>query len=212
MYLMVGTRPDIAFAVGVVSRTLESPSPRDWSKVKRIMRYLRGTTDLGLTYLPNKQSNELMVFSDADFGGDFTTGRSTSGVVSLYAGGALTWFSQRQRLNTTSTTHAELVAASEAARELIWLKRLFTSLIGVQSEPPTIFVDNNAAIRLAHNPEMHQRTKHIDIKHFYVREQVLEGEVKVKRVSTQENVADMFTKAMPKPRLIELSVALGLIG
>jgi Reverse transcriptase (RNA-dependent DNA polymerase) len=210
MYLMVGTRPDISFAVGVVSRTLDNPSSEDWSKVQRIMKYLRGTSSLGLTYLPNHQCNELTVFSDADFGGDKMTGLSTSGVVCMYAGCAITWFSQRQKSISTSTAHAELVAASEAARELVWLKRLFESLVGQRELPPVIYCDNEAAVKVAQNPEYHKRMKHIAIKHFYIREQVIEGEMMVQRVSSNLNFADLFTKPMPKPRLIELRVALGL--
>jgi transposase InsO family protein len=210
MYLMVGTRPDIAYAVGVVSRTLENPTFRDWSNVKRIMRYLRGTSNLGLTYEPNKIQNELTVYSDADYGGCIKTGCSTTGVVCLYGGGAVTWFSQRQKSTSLSTTESEIIAASEAARELVWLKRLFESLVGQREMPPIIYVDNEAAIRLAQNPEYHKRTKHIPIRHFFVRQQVSEGEMIVKRVATKDNVADMFTKPMPRPRLLELNVLIGL--
>jgi hypothetical protein len=209
MYLMVGTRPDIAFAVGVVSRTLENPSPRDWNKVKRIMRYLRGSSTLGLTYKPNKEHNNLEVFTDADYAGDMKTALSTTGVVCMFAGAAITWFSQRQRGISLSTTQSEIVAASEGARELVWLIRLYDGLVG-QREPPTIFIDNEAALKLAHNPEMHKRTKHIAIRHFFIRELVIEGEIEVSRVTTESNIADIFTKALPKPRMCKLRNMMGL--
>ena len=97
------------------------------------------------------------------------SGRSTSGVVVTYAGGPITWLSQRQATVSTSTTEAEIVAANEAVKELIWLKRLFKEVINL-NQTPSIQIDNTAAIRLAQNPEFHKRTKHIAIKHFFIRE------------------------------------------
>ncbi|KAG5872601.1 hypothetical protein JTB14_027942 [Gonioctena quinquepunctata] len=110
MYLMTGTRPDIAYAE------------------KRIFCYSKGSTDLGIIYKPGAKE-ELKTFSDADHGGDDTTGRSTTGVLSMYADGAISWYSQRQTSVAISTTEAEIVAASEAAREIVWLKRLFEEII-----------------------------------------------------------------------------------
>ncbi|KAG5861007.1 hypothetical protein JTB14_015716 [Gonioctena quinquepunctata] len=129
------------------------------------------STDLGIIYKPGAQE-ELKTFSDADHGGDDTTGRSTTGVLSMYADGAISWYSQRQTSVAISTTEAEIVAASEAAREIVWLKRLFDEIIVLRAVP-TLMVDNEAAIKLAENPEYHRRTKHIHIRHFFVRELVV---------------------------------------
>lgn len=120
-YLMVGTRPDIAYAVGVVSRKLDCPSREDWLKVKRILRYIKGTKTFGIHYKAQHFPGVIEAFSDADHGGDHDTGRSTTGVVCRYFGGAISWLSQRQTSVAISTTEAELVAASEGARELVWL-------------------------------------------------------------------------------------------
>jgi transposase InsO family protein len=209
MYLMTGTRPDIAFAVSVVSRNLENPDHSDVVKVKRILRYLKGTIDTGIVYRPQQNQNTLLCYSDADHGGDKTTGRSTTGVVCTYAEGAISWFSQRQTSVAISTTEAEVVAASEATREVVWLKRLLNDIARFD-DIPVIRIDNEAAIRLAQNPEYHRRTKHIQIRHFFVREKVAEGEVGVQSVTTEHQVADALTKALLGPRLKQLMIQMGL--
>jgi len=209
MYLMTGTRPDIAYAVGVVSRTLENPTYSDWLKVKRIFRYLKGTCEYGIVYRPDYKPRVLECYSDADHGGDSTTGRSTSGVVCIYAGGAISWLSQRQQSVAISTTEAEVMAASEATREAVWLKRLLGEIVALHGVP-ILQVDNEAEVRLAQNPENHRRTKHIAIRHFFIREKVMEGEINVQRVSTEEQLADIFTKPLHKPRLLSMCVGLGL--
>lgn len=208
MYLMTGTRPDIAYAVSVASRTLENPSWNDWIRVKRIFRYLQGTSSYGIIYRSDCKGY-LKGFSDADHGGDESTGRSTTGVVCTYANGAISWMSQRQTSVAISTTEAEVVAASEGARELIWLKRLLDD-IGVLKETPELMVDNEAAIKLAQNPEYHRRTKHIRIRHFYVRELVTEGSIKVTKISTEFQVADIMTKPLFKPRYQDLCKCMNL--
>lgn len=128
MFLMCGTRPDIAYAVGVVSKKLEKPEERDVIKVKKIFRYLKATTDYGIVYKANTNKNILQCYNDADHGGDLGTGRSTSGVLCLYSSAPITWISQRQTSVAISTTEAEVVAASEAAREIVWIKKLLTEL------------------------------------------------------------------------------------
>ena len=208
MYLMTGTRPDIAYAVGVASRSLENPSRSNVTQVKQMFRYLQGTADVGIVY-KSGQSNALIAYSDADHGGDVTSGRSTSGVICMFAGGVVSWLSQRQASVAISTTEAEIVAASEAAREVVWLKRLLNDIVELKKKPE-IFVDNEAAIRLAHNPVLHRRTKHILIRHFFVREKVSEGEVSVERVTTGLQVADALTKPMLGPRLKQLLCMMGL--
>lgn len=209
-YLMVATRPDIAYAVSVVSRKLESPTYNDWLKVKRIMRYLKGTMSYGLRYRADYLPGVLESYSDADHGGDCTTGRSTTGVVCRYAGAAISWLSQRQASVALSTTEAELVAASEGAREAVWLKRILKDLTTLECVP-TLYVDNEAAVRISHNPELHKRTKHIRIRHFYVRELVSAGEIIVLRISTKCQIADIMTKGLARPTFVPLREELGLM-
>lgn len=209
MYLMLGTRPDLAYSVGYLSRHLDNYTCEDIQKLKRVFRYIAGSIDVGIAY--NKEGPKLLeCYSDADYGGCVTTGRSTTGVVATYAGGALSWMSQRQPTVSTSTTEAEIIAASEAAKEVIWLKRLFKDIINYK-DIPIINIDNTAAIRLSKNPEFHKRTKHIDLKHFFVREKVTEGLLSTTQVSTENQLADMMTKPLPKSRLQYLCTRLNII-
>ena len=209
MYLMCGTRPDIAYAVGVASRNLEKPTERDVTRVKRIFRYLKGTADFKLIYKGNSKE-DLQCYSDADHGGDPNAGRSTSGVLCLYSGAPISWLSQRQASVAISTTEAEIVAASEAAREIIWVKRLLVEFGQLKNITPVLQDDNEAAIRLAQNPEYHRRTKHIRLRHFFVREQVTAGEIAVSKVDTENQLADILTKPLFSVRLRKLCCDMGI--
>lgn len=208
MYLMIGTRPDLAYSVGYLSRHLENPTQEDIIKLKRVLRYISGTLSYGIKYEKQKE-NGLKCYSDADFGGCIETGRSTSGVVAVYAGGAISWLSQRQRIVSTSTTEAEIIAANEACKELIWLRRLYNEISNLK-ETPVLYIDNNAALRLTQNPEFHRRTKHISIKHFFIREKVSEGKIEVAKISTENQLADMMTKPLSKTRLEALCTKINL--
>lgn len=210
MYLMLGTRPDLAYSVGFISRKLENPTQEDVVRVKRVFRYIAGTLDFGILYRRNMDVGVLEVYSDADFGGCIKTGRSTSGVIVKYAGGAISWLSQRQAVVATSTTEAEIIAANEGAKEAIWLSRLFRGITQLK-DVPVVQVDNSAAVRLAQNPEFHRRTKHISIKHFFIREKVAEGKIGVQQISTEHQTADIMTKPLPRTRLKILCVKMGLM-
>uniref|UniRef100_A0A5S6Q053 Reverse transcriptase Ty1/copia-type domain-containing protein n=1 Tax=Trichuris muris TaxID=70415 RepID=A0A5S6Q053_TRIMR len=209
MFLMTATRPDIAFAVSIVSQFMDKPCAKSWLSVKRILRYLKGTAAYGLLYRGDDKK-ALECFSDADFAGDIATRRSQTGVISLYAGTAISWFSQKQKGVALSTTEAEYVAASEAAKELIWLKNLYDELAVVQPKP-TLFVDNMGAVKLSKNPEFHKRTKHIAVRFHFVREKWKEGELDVQHIGGEHRKADILTKALAKPRFEALRCQLGLV-
>lgn len=210
-YLAVGTRPDIAYAVGKASRNLETPTTNDVILVKRILRYLKGTADKGLVYRHTMEIPKgLVCYSDSDLGGDPETGRSTSGMVCLLSGAAISWRSHRQTMVSISSTEAEIIAASETAQELVWLNSLLKDLAELQK--PVLYLDNESAIKLSHNPkyEFHKRTKHIKLKHLFVRECVTNGELEVKQVPSSRQLADMLTKPLYGPRLEDLSGRIGL--
>ena len=157
MYAAMGTRPDIAFATSTVSQFSENPGWVHWEAVKRIFRYLLGTKKLELVYGGDKRG--LVGYVDAD-GASQDHRRAISGYVFMVDGGAVSWSSKKQELVTLSTTEAEYVAQSHAAKEALWLRGLLTELFGSIGTPTTLFSDSKTAIALANDGHYHARTKH----------------------------------------------------
>lgn len=211
MYLAVATRPDIVFAVSYCSQFLDKAEKHHWAMVKRILKYLKGTVEYGILFKHNFQPGILEAYCDADYASDTTTRKSVSGFVFKYSGGAIAWASRRQQCVSLSTTEAEYVAASEAAKEAIWLERLFKDITPLK-EVPTLHIDNASAVRLSKNPELHQRTKHIDIRYHFVRQKWLSGELNIEHISGDQQVADIFTKALAKKRFQHLRTAVGVVN
>ena len=208
-HLVQGTRPDLAYAVGRLGRHNCDPKASHWVGVKRVMRYLRATQGLGLLYSTSGGVVKPVGYSDSDFAGCDETRRSTGAYAFFVCGGLVTWKSKRQALVTLSTAEAEYVALSEAAKEAIWIKRLITELQG-SCGGATLREDNQAAIRIAENPELHARTKHIDVRYHWIRDVIQSKEVKMEYCPTRDNVADALTKPLPRVGLQRLIPLLGL--
>lgn len=197
MYLAVMTRPDISYAVGVASRDLGEPTSENVLWVKRILRYLRRTTGMKLQFARNSTKLYLNGYCDSDYAGCTETRRSTSGYVFQLGAACISWRSERQRIVATSTTEAEFIAAAEAVKELIWLRRLLCEVLG-SSINATLHIDNQGAMQLIENPVHHKRTKHIDVRYFFIRERFRKGLFILKNVRTNEQAADIFTKGLGK--------------
>ncbi|CCE29311.1 uncharacterized protein CPUR_03004 [Claviceps purpurea 20.1] len=208
MYLMLGTRPDIAFAVSCLSRFMSNPTNTHISGVKRLFRYLNGTQDLQLVYKGPLQP--LRAFTDADWAGDTSTRRSTSGYIFSLESGAISWSAKRQPTVALSSCEAEYMGHTQATKEAIWLKRLLGELLNQEPETTTIFGDNQGAIALAKNPQDHARTKHIDIQWHFVREKQIAGEIALEYVPSSDQIADGLTKPLPRPDFEKFRDALGL--
>ena len=206
IFLQTVSRPDISFAVNVVSRDLENPTEEHWRLVKRILRYLKGTSALGLLY---GKTGDFITFSDADYASDRTTRKSMSGVVCMYANAAVTWQCKKQQCISQSTTEAEYVSAAAAAKEIVWFKKLFSDC-KIKIDECVLYVDNTSAIKLIKNPEFHQRSKHIDVKYHYVRDLYNRKEMEVEYVKSKDQLADVFTKALPGPQFLDLVRKIGL--
>jgi hypothetical protein len=206
LYIAMVTRPDIAYAVGVLGRFAKSPTEAHLTAAKRVLRYLKGT-DLKLSY-KQQVSDYFVGYSDADWGSSMDDRKSTTGSVFILAGGAVSWMSKKQSLVALSTTEAEYIALSSASQEAVWLQRLMKD-IG-QEMQMKIQEDNQSAIRIAQNPVFHSRTKHIDIKTHYVHELVTQGTISLEYCASKENIADIFTKPLAKTRFTYLREKLGL--
>ncbi|KAH9723672.1 hypothetical protein KPL70_007193 [Citrus sinensis] len=197
MYAMVLTRPDIAHAVSVVSRYMSNPGKEHWKAVKWILRYLRGTSGHGLIYGGQRRDNSLIVgYVDADYAGDLDRRRSLTGYLFTFNNCTINWKSQLQSVVALSTTEAEYTAAAEAIKEAIWLKGMLKEL-GVNQRSVVVHCDSQSAICLSKNQTHHERTKHIDIKVHFIRLEVSKATVMLQKIHTDDNVADMLTKAVP---------------
>lgn len=209
MYLAISTRPDIAYAVGVLSRFSSNPGLSHWKAVKHLMRYLNATMDLKLTYAPTRSPDRFTTYSDADFGGCDDSKRSTSGFVVKMGTGAISWASRLQTIQTLSTTEAEYVAAVAAAQELLWLCNLFTEL-GYSFKSLPLCLDNQSALQVAKNPEHHGRMKHLDLRYYWLRHTVDSGQIELRYIPTALMPADCLTKSFSKVKMAVAHEQLGL--
>lgn len=209
MYAMVCTRPDIAHAVGVVSRFMSNPGKEHWEGVKWILRYLKGSSRMCLCFRRNDLT--LQGFSDADLGGDSDGGKSTTGYIFTLGGTAVSWKSKLQNRVALSTTESEYVAISEAAKEMIWLKN-FLKELGKEQDVPPLFSDSQSAICLAKNPVFHSRCKHIQMKYHFIRELINDEELSLLKILGSENPADMLTKTATADKLRLCIASAGLRG
>ncbi|XP_071644539.1 uncharacterized protein [Temnothorax longispinosus] len=162
MFAACVSRPDVMYAVSVVSRYSADPGQAHWTAVKKIICYLRDTVEYNIVY-DGSNAEGLKIYSDSDYAADPDTRRSRSGYVATLAGGAVSWSSEMQPVVALSTTEAEYVAACGASKEAIWLRRLLKS-VGVRLSSATkMYLDNQGSIKLIRNPEFHKRTKHIAV-------------------------------------------------
>ena len=208
MYAMLGSRPDIAFAVSMVSRFASNPTPEHTTAAKRILRYLRGTLDFQLTY--RGDLGALTGYSDADWAGDKDTRRSTGGFVFNVGSGIVSWSSKRQATVALSSCESELMAETQAAKEAVWLSRFLAEVLHQEQVTVVLHCDNQGAIALAKNDQFHARTKHIDIREKWVREAVAAGQVELQYIPTDSQLADGLTKPLPKDKFNFFRSAIGV--
>eukprot|EP00731_Ephydatia_muelleri_P018948 Em0011g988a len=209
LYAAIATRPDIAQAVGAVSKFNSCPTETHLTGVKHILRYLKGTINLGLKFEKTADSS-IIGFSDADWAGDLDNRHSTSGNLFVMSGGAISWLSKKQPVVALSTTEAEYVALGAATQEVVWLRRLLSDIKASPKMPTIISEDNQGTIAIARNPVYHARTKHIDIKYHYVREALMDGVIDLVYCPTQQMTADILTKPLSRDQFETLRHEMGL--
>lgn len=197
MYLMVCTRPDLAHAMSVVSRFMANPGKEHWQAVKWILRYVRGTLTYGLLYDQQEINAEVLEgYVDADYAADCDRRRSLSGYVFTYLGNLVSWRTTLQPVVALSTTESEYIAATDAIKEGIWLKELSKELMSYD-QVVKVHCDSQSVVCLSKNQTYHDRTKHIDVRYHFIRDVLNDGEFKLEKISTDDNPADAFTKALP---------------
>jgi hypothetical protein len=211
MYAMLGTRPDIAYAVSVVSQFMHDPRPVHWKAVKRVLRYLKGTQHYKLTYGAGEFSH-FHGYTDSNWGNDKGDRRSVCGYVFFLHGGAINWRARKQHSVALSSVEAEYVAACEAGRDAVHWRSFLSDLRSplLLSGPTTIHCDNQGAISLSKNPDHHDRSKHIDIIYHWVREKVAEGVIHLEYLNTKTMIADVLTKPLARDRHVELTKEMGV--
>jgi len=218
MYALTCTRPDIAFAVSTVSRFSSRYTEQHWKAVKRIMRYLQRTKHYRLRLGSSIDSSssppsiELSAYCDADWASDPVQRRSTAGYAFFIGSGAVSWGSKLMHTPALSATEAEYMTATEAAKEAIWLRQLLDLLGFTQQKPTVILCDNQGAIALTKNPAHHSRTKHIELRHHYIRHQALAGHLELVYCPTEEMTADVLTKPLARIKHRQHCLGLGLIN
>jgi hypothetical protein len=218
MYIAICTRPDISFAVGVLSRFLEKPNQKHWDAFLHVLRYLKATSSFSIRYKhrpeeilnANPSWNFPECASDADWAGDKSTLRSTTGYIFKFMGGAISWRSRLQQTVALSSTEAEYRAITEAGQEALWLIKLMKELYMTVPVPLELVCDNLSAIHLAEDPVHHGRVKHVAIEHHWIREHVHNGTFKMKHAYTSNMIADIFTKNLGKKPFAKFRDMIGL--
>jgi hypothetical protein len=198
MFAMICTRPDIAYAINTLAQFASNPLPVHSQALKRVLRYLRGTVDRRVTYTGTDAADsqpELIGYSDASWGGGAGS-RSVTGYAFMLAGGVISWQSAKQKTVALSTVEAEYMATAAAVKEAIWWRSFFSGLGHDTSRPTALYSDSQGSIALAHNPDHHARTKHIDIRYHFIRQHVADKTIALTFVGTQAMAADIFTKPL----------------
>ena len=197
MYIMLGSRPDIALAMQQVSKYLNNPGKSHWGAVKRIMRYLQGTKDYGIVFKGGDDT--LSMYTDSDYANDPDTARSTSGYVSFLGSSIVSWSCRVQRLVAQSSTEAEYIALAHAGREALYLRESLKELY-LPQKTTKIFEDSESTKNIADNPVHHARTKHIEVRYHFIRKRIQMKHLEVAPIDSDDNVADVY----PSQRCLSL--------
>jgi hypothetical protein len=211
MYLALLTRPDIMYSVNQLARFCNDPSKTHWTAAKRLLRYLKGTHEYGLTLKkPTSKTMGIHGFTDADGGGEKDTGKSTSGVLVKIGDSAIAWTSTRQKAVALSTLEAEYMAACNGSKTCLWLRNVIRDLKINEDLPILLLIDNQGAIDFSKNGRSSSRSRHIDLQEFFLWSLYEQGTVDLRHVRTNDQLADIMTKSLPRPAFEELREQIGV--
>nr|GEW42352.1 hypothetical protein [Tanacetum cinerariifolium] len=212
IYAMVCTRPDLAHAVSVVSRYMHNPGKMHWETVKCILRYLKWTSNIILSFEKDCASpNGVVRYVDSDYAGDLDARKSLSSYIFSHCGSAISWYSSLQAITALSTTEAEYISSTEGVKKAIWLRGMVTEF-GLPQKVLVVYCDNRSAVHITKNNKFHSKTKHIEVRQHFVRGIVEKGEVIVDKTYTNDNHADMLTKVLTLTKFKHCLDLVGVIG
>lgn len=208
LYASTATRPDIAHSVGVLSKFNASPTETHLTAAKRILRYLKGTLNYGIIF--SKSSDSPVGYSDANWAENDENRHSISGNVFMSSCGPISWLSKRQSTIALSSTEAEYISAFDATREAAWLRQLLLDVTGHEISSIKLYIDNQSAISIANNTNVSKRSKHMDVKYHYIRQEVQNQHITTEYCPTDSMIADIFTKPLSRDRFRTLRDMLGV--
>ena len=206
---LTASRPDIMFSVCMCARFQAAPRECHLTAVKRILRYLKYSPNIGLWY-PKGAHFDLVGFSDSDYAGCKVDRKSTSGGCQFLGRSLVSWSSKKQNSVALSTAEAEYISAGSCCAQLLWMKQTLLDY-GVKFDEILLLCDNESAVKIASNPVQHSRTKHIDIRHHFLRDHVNKGDIKIDGIGTDDQLADIFTKPLDESRFCKLRNELNII-
>ena len=206
---LTNTRPDIQHAVSIVSRFMSKPSKSHFTAAKRILRYVKGTKNFGIIYKAESDC-DLIGYTDSDWAGSIDDRKSTTGYIFLLGSKIISWATKKQKTVALSSAEAEYMAATSATCEAVWLRRIMENLHQRVDRPTKIYCDNMSTIAMTKNPVFHSRTKHIEIRHHFIRELVEQGEIELDFCRTKDQLADIFTKPITTEKFIKIRNMLGV--
>ena len=195
------TRPDLAFSFSQLSKFLQCPGDTHLAAAYRVLAYVRGTVNQGINFHDPgiDKRNILSGWVDSDFASDIDTRKSVTGYLLSLNGGPISWKAARQGGVTLSSSEAEFVAASQAGKEVLYLRALLKGFACPQARPTEIWEDNASCILMSENPTNRERSRHVDVRVHFLRDLVRDGAVKLVKCAGPKNVADALTKSLPKP-------------
>ncbi|GJS30132.1 hypothetical protein Tco_0490752 [Tanacetum coccineum] len=203
------SRSDIMFSVCLCAGFQENPKPTHLEAVKRIFKYIRGTSHLGLWYQKGTRI-ETKVYAKSDHVGDYVDRKSTSGVCTIMGCCLTSWFAKKQMTLAIFMTEAENVSAEKACQQTLWMKQALIDY-SIHLDDVLIMCDNKGAIELSKNPVQHSRTKHIKIRYHFLRDNVQKGNISIEKVASEDNIADIFTKPLKREVFNYLILGLGMM-
>eukprot|EP00253_Pinus_taeda_P003845 PITA_03845 len=203
------TRPDLSFVVGLIARFMQNPHENHWKAAKRILHYVRGTIQFGIHY--NAEASPLLVgFTDSDWAGDPDDRKSAACYVFTLGSGPITWACKKQSVISISSAEAEYHGAIKASKEALWLRQILSEFGFQQQHLTTLCCDNQSAIQLCKDPVQHQRNKHIELHIHFIRKLIHDHVLEVRYCSTDDQVEDIFTKALIEVKFTKLRFMVGV--